>query len=148
MIIYMKDIECIRFRLTFFCSKKYANRNQSERFKSTRSALNLASINNGNFGMYKEATDILAKKPWQSVPRARFLLCCKLRTEKHVRLYLVYEKRKYAVTKNIEIHHSTVFPKQSRQHLIIQAEITQAGQSDQSLQRLLAIFPFLFLRPR
>jgi hypothetical protein len=40
---------------------------------------------------------------------------------------------------------TTAFPKQSRQHLI-QAELLIEGQEDQSLQRLLAIFPlFLFL---
>jgi hypothetical protein len=41
--------------------EKYANRNQSERFKARdQAALNLASIM-GTLGMYKEATDILAK---------------------------------------------------------------------------------------
>jgi hypothetical protein len=34
-----------------------------------QAALNLASIM-GTLGMYKEATDILAK-PWQSVPRVK-----------------------------------------------------------------------------
>jgi hypothetical protein len=48
--------------------EKYANRNQSERFKSDQAALNLASIM-GTLGC-KEATDILAK-PWQSVPRVK-----------------------------------------------------------------------------
>jgi hypothetical protein len=41
--------------------EKYANRNQSERFKARdQAALNLASIM-GTLGMYKEATDILVK---------------------------------------------------------------------------------------
>jgi hypothetical protein len=50
--------------------EKYANRNQSERFKSTRSSGTEPRLHHGNFGMYKEATDILAK-PWQSVPRVK-----------------------------------------------------------------------------
>jgi hypothetical protein len=56
MINYMKDIECISRIPHWFCSKKYANRNQSERFKARdQAALNLASIM-GTLGMYKVPT--------------------------------------------------------------------------------------------
>jgi hypothetical protein len=42
---------------------KYANRNQSERFKARdQAALNLSIM--GTLGMYKEATDILVKPQW------------------------------------------------------------------------------------
>jgi hypothetical protein len=57
----------------------------------------------------------------------------------------VYEKKKYAALTQISRFITTAFPKQSRQHLIIQAELLIEGQEDQSLQRLLAIFPTISL---
>jgi hypothetical protein len=48
MINYMKDIECISRIPHWFCSK-VANRNQSERFKSTRSSTE-PRLYHGNFG--------------------------------------------------------------------------------------------------
>jgi hypothetical protein len=58
----------------------------------------------------------------------------------------VYEKRKICCINTKYRDSSLHFPKQSRQHLIIQAELLIERQ-DQSLQRLLAIFPLFLLDP-
>jgi hypothetical protein len=93
--------------------EKYANRNQSERFKSTRSSGTEPRLHHGNFGMYKEATDILVK-PWQSVPRVKgsyYVVNRVLYSYMYDYATSVYEKRKYAaLTQNIEIHHYSISP--------------------------------------
>jgi hypothetical protein len=55
----------------WFLLEKYANRNQSERFKSTRSSGTEPRLYHGNFGMYKEATDILVKNPGNRSPELK-----------------------------------------------------------------------------
>jgi hypothetical protein len=114
-----------------------------------QAALNLASIM-GTLGMYKEATDILVKNPGNRSPelkgsyyvvnRVLYSYMCDYATS-------VYEKEKYAaLTQKYRDSSLQYFPKQSRQHLIIQAELLiEKGQEDQSLQRLLAIFPTISL---
>jgi hypothetical protein len=57
-----EEYQCISRIPPWFCSKKYANRNQSERSeRNDQAALNLASM--GTLGDVQEATEILAKNP-------------------------------------------------------------------------------------
>jgi hypothetical protein len=57
------------------------------------------------------------------------------------------KKEKYALTQKYRDSSLQYFPKQSRQHLIIQAELLIKRTRDQSLQRLLAIFPLFLFDP-
>jgi hypothetical protein len=105
--------------------EKYANRNQSERFKARdQAALNLASIM-GTLGMYKGYRHS-CKNPGNRSPelkgsyyvvnRVLYSYMCDYATS-------VYEKKNAALTQKYRDSSLQHFPKQSRQHLIIQAEL-------------------------
>ncbi|CAM2851084.1 DUF6377 domain-containing protein [Flavobacterium frigoris] len=117
--------------------------------RSDQAALNLASIM-GTLGMYKEATDILAKNPGNHSPElkgAYFVVNRVLYGYMYDYATSAYEKEKYATLtqkhRDSSLQH---FPKQSRQHLIIQTEqLIKDGQEDESLHQLLSVFPTISL---
>jgi hypothetical protein len=117
--------------------------------KSNQAALNLASIM-ATLGMYKEATDILAKNPGNRSPEIKgsyYVVNRALYGYMYDYATSVYEKEKYAkLTQKYRDSSLQYLPKQSRQHLIIQAELLiEKGQEDRSLRRLLAVFPTISL---
>jgi hypothetical protein len=141
MINYMKDIECISRIPHWFLLEKYANRNQSERFKARdQAALNLPPS--------WELWGCTKRLPtFANIPRVKgsYYVVNRVLYSYMYDYTSVYEKKICRINTEISRFITTAFPKQSRQHLIIQAELL-IGQEDQSLQRLLAIFPlFLFL---
>jgi hypothetical protein len=88
-----------------------------------QAALNLSIM--GTLGMYKEATDILVK-PWQSVPRVKgsyYVVNRVLYSYMYDYATSVYEKKICCINTKYRDSSLQYFPKQSRQHLIIQAEL-------------------------
>ncbi|MEZ7498332.1 DUF6377 domain-containing protein [Flavobacterium sp. Arc3] len=117
--------------------------------RSDQAALNLASIM-GTLGMYKEATDILAKNPGNRSPELKgsyYVVNRVLYGYMYDYATSTYEKEKYAaLTQKYRDSSLQYFPKQARQHLIIQAELLiKKGKEDQSLQQLLSVFPSISL---
>lgn len=117
--------------------------------RSDQAALNLASIM-GTLGMYKEATDILTKNPGNRSPELKgsyYVVNRVLYGYMYDYATSIYEKEKYAaLTQKYRDSSLQYFPKQSRQHLIIQTEqLIKNGQEDEALQRLLSVFPTISL---
>jgi hypothetical protein len=117
--------------------------------RNDQAALNLASIM-GTLGMYKEATEILAKNPGNRSPELKgsyYVVNRVLYGYMYDYATSVYEKEKYAaLTQKYRDSSLQYFPKQARQHIIIQAELLiERGQENQSLQQLLAVFPTISL---
>jgi hypothetical protein len=106
--------------------EKYANRNQSERFKARdQAALNLASIM-GTLGCTKRLPTFL-QNPGNLSPELKgsyYVVNRVLYSYMYDYATSVYEKEKYAaLTQKYRDSSLQHFPKQSRQHLIIQAEL-------------------------
>lgn len=113
--------------------------------RSDQAALNLASIMS-TLGMYKEASDILAKNQGNSSPDLRgsyYVVNRMLYSYMYDYATSAYEKEKYAaLTQKYRDSTLSNTPKNTRQHIIIQAEqLIKKKQEDQSLRQLLSIFP-------
>jgi hypothetical protein len=100
--------------------------------------------------MYKEATDILAKNPGNLSPELKgsyYVVNRVLYSYMYDYATSVYEKKKYAaLTQKYRDSSLQHFPKQSRQHLIIQAELLIEKDKRTNHYNYLLFSPlFLFL---
>jgi hypothetical protein len=141
MINYMKDIECISRIPHWFLLEKYANRNQSERFKARdQAALNLPPSWE-LWGCTKEATNI------RKIPRVKgsYYVVNRVLYSYMYDYTSVYEKKICRINTEISRFITTAFPQTVATTPHYSSGIINRTK-DQSLQRLLAIFPlFLFL---
>jgi hypothetical protein len=104
----------------------------------------------GTLGMYKGLPTFL-QKPWQSVPRVKgsYYVVNRVLYSYMYDYATFMKKRKYAaLTQKYRDSSLQHFPKQSRQHLIIQAELLIERTRGPITTRLLAIFPTISLSPR